>query len=109
MFSQARGNSALAPIKGWAGSYEHLSTARNSPRVAFVYSAQQKPEEVYLVDSADKLESARQITNFNQLMTQRDLPEGRPYRWKTPDGTDVEGWLIYPPGKVERRTCACSL
>jgi len=100
MFSQARGNSALAPIKGWAGSYEHLSTARNSPRVAFVYSAQQKPEEVYLVDSADKLESARQITNFNQLMTQRDLPEGRPYRWKTPDGADVEGWLIYPPGKV---------
>src|SRR3954470_11107308 len=100
LFTQPRLSAALAPVKGWPGSYEHLSAARNSTRVAFVHSAQQKPEEVYLVDSPDKLESARPITSFNQLMTQRDLPEGKPYRWKAPDGTEVEGWLIYPPGKV---------
>jgi len=100
MFSQSRANAALMPDKGWACSYEHLSAARNSPRLAFAYSAQQKPTEVYVVDSPDKLESARPITSFNQLMTQRDLPEGRPYRWKSPDGTEVEGWLIYPPGKL---------
>jgi dipeptidyl aminopeptidase/acylaminoacyl peptidase len=99
-FSQARANAPLAPIKGMAGSYEHLSAALNSPRVAFVYSAQQKPSEVYIADSPDKVESARPITNFNQLMTQRDLPEGKPYRWKAPDGVEIEGWLIYPPGKV---------
>jgi dipeptidyl aminopeptidase/acylaminoacyl peptidase len=99
-FSQARANTALVPIKGLAGSYEHLSAARNNPRVAFVYSAQQKPSEVYLADLPEKMESARPITSFNQLMTQRDLPEGKPYRWKSPDGTEVEGWLLYPPGKM---------
>jgi len=99
-FSQVHVNSPLIPSKGWAGTYEHLSASRNSNRVAFVYSAQQKPSEVYIAEGPDRLDSAKPITNFNQLMTQRDLPEGKPYRWKAPDGTEVEGWLIYPPGKT---------
>lgn len=99
-FSQLHPTSPLVPNKGWAGSYEHLSAARTSNRVAFVYSAQQKPSEVYIAEAPDKLDSAKAITSFNQLMTQRDLPEGKPYRWKALDGTEVEGWLIYPPGKM---------
>jgi dipeptidyl aminopeptidase/acylaminoacyl peptidase len=30
---------------------------------------------------------------------QRDLPRGVPYKWKADDGSEVEGMLIYPPGK----------
>src|SRR5207244_1258996 len=45
----------------------------------------------------------RPITAFNKLFAERDLPQGKPYKWKADDGTTVEGMLIYPPGKFETK------
>jgi len=93
--------SATGPFEkkaGWPGTYDSLAIADHSPRVAVVYSSLQRPTEVYLADSADKLADARQITAFNKLFTERALPEGKPYRWTADDGSPVEGMLIYPPG-----------
>jgi dipeptidyl aminopeptidase/acylaminoacyl peptidase len=73
----------------------------HSSRVVFVYSSLGKPEEVYLAESAAQLDQARSITSFNKLFAERDLPQGKPYKWKADDGTIVEGMLIYPPGKFE--------
>ncbi len=87
----------------WAGTYEMLSAARESPRVAFVYSSLQRPREVYVAESPERLQQAKPITAFNQLFTQRELPQGKPYRWTADDGTPVEGMLIYPPGKFEAK------
>src|SRR5260370_16541621 len=78
-----------------------MSASAHSPRVAFLYSSLGKPIEVYLAESATKLEQARPVTSFNKLLSERDLPQGKPYRWKADDGTTVEGMLIYPPGKFE--------
>jgi acylaminoacyl-peptidase len=89
----------LAPVPSWPGTYERLSAATQSSRVAFVYSTLQKPAEVYLAESSEKLDQARPITSFNRLFTERALPQGKPYRWTSFDGTTVEGMLIYPPGK----------
>jgi dipeptidyl aminopeptidase/acylaminoacyl peptidase len=88
---------------GWPGSYGRLSAAENSQRVAFVYSATTRPTEVYVADSLDKLKEAKPITSFNKLFMERELPQGKPYRWKAPDGTTVEGMLIYPAGKFEAK------
>jgi dipeptidyl aminopeptidase/acylaminoacyl peptidase len=88
---------------GWPGTYDHIEGASGSPRIALVYSAFQKPTEIYLADSIDKLQDARPITSFNKLFTERDLPQGKPYQWKADDGTTVEGMLIYPPGKFEAK------
>jgi len=71
--------------------------------VAFVHSDLGKPAEVYWADGAGKLRAARPLTAFNRLFTERDLPQGKPYRWKAEDGTTVEGMLIYPPGKFEAK------
>lgn len=84
---------------GDAGTYETLSTGAQSSRVAFVYSSQQTPAEVYLAESPDKMNGARRITAFNEQFTHYALPQGKPFRWKADDGTTVEGMLIYPPGK----------
>jgi dipeptidyl aminopeptidase/acylaminoacyl peptidase len=84
---------------GKPGSYSMLSAAAHSSKVAFVYSAQQSPPEVYVADSAKSLRDASPITHFNQLFAERELPKGRPYQWTADDGTKVEGWLLYPPGK----------
>ena len=103
MYSVAQPGQSLHKLNGWEGSYETLSTAANTSRIAFVYSSLQKPAEVYLADSPDKLEQARPITALNHLFAERDLPQGKPYRWKADDGTTVEGMLIYPPGKFESK------
>jgi acylaminoacyl-peptidase len=99
VYSQRTPAEDFAKATGWDGTYSQISAAKNSPRMALVYSALDKPAEVYLANSLAELKSAQPITSFNQLFTQRDLPKGTPYKWKSEDGTTVEGMLIYPPGK----------
>jgi len=80
-----------------------VAAAANSPRIAFAYSEVDKPIEVYITDSPEQLISARAITSFNKLFTERDLPRGKPFRWTSDDGTPVEGMLLYPPGKFDAK------
>jgi dipeptidyl aminopeptidase/acylaminoacyl peptidase len=89
----------LTPVTKLPGTFGDFSLARNSSRVAFVYSSLEHPAEVYLAESLAKTGEAHAITSFNKLFTERTLPKGMPYRWKADDGTEVEGMLIYPPGK----------
>jgi dipeptidyl aminopeptidase/acylaminoacyl peptidase len=103
VYTQAKPRDVFAKLPGTGGTYQTLSSAAHSPRIAFVYSTVDRPTEVYLADSAQKLETARAITSFNQLFTKRDLPKGKAYRWNADDGTAIEGMLIYPPGKFEAK------
>ena len=101
LYSQASPTATIQKKDGWPGTYDITASARHSGRVAFVYSATERPTEVYVVDGADKLTPARAVTSFNKLFTERDLPKAKPYRWTSNDGTQVEGMLMYPPGKFE--------
>jgi len=103
LYSQARPAAPIVKREGWAGTYEVPASAAHSPRVAFAYSAIERPTEVYLADGPDKLATAQPITSFNKLFTERDLPKAKPYRWTSYDGTPVEGMLMYPPGKFEAK------
>ena len=85
------------------GTYAEISTTPHSKKAAFVFSSLGKPQEIYLAESADKVDQAHQITSFNERIAQADLPQGKPYQWKSDDGTTVEGMLIYPPGKFEQK------
>jgi dipeptidyl aminopeptidase/acylaminoacyl peptidase len=102
-YSVAQPSQSLHKLGTWDGTYEILSPALHSTRIAFVYSSLQKPTEIYLAESLDKLDQARPITSFNKLFAERDLPQGKTFRWKADDGTQVEGILIYPPGKFEAK------
>ena len=103
MYSVTKPSDPLQPIGTWPGTFGDISAARHSPRVAFIYSSLSKPEEIYLAESPDKLDQARPITSFNRTLAEKDLPQGKPYRWKADDGTAIEGMLIYPPGKFEAK------
>ncbi|HVA71856.1 MAG TPA: prolyl oligopeptidase family serine peptidase [Candidatus Limnocylindrales bacterium] len=91
--------SSFVQRPGQAGTYEKLSAAAHSPRVAFVYSSQETPAEVYLAEGPDKMNEARRITSFNQQFTHYAMPRAKSFHWKADDGVTVEGMLIYPPGK----------
>jgi len=99
MYTATQPAQSLKKLNGWSGTYENISVSPRSPHVAFIYSSLQRPAEVYFAASTDQLAQARPITSFNKLFTERELPQGKPYRWKADDGTTVEGMLIYPPGK----------
>ncbi len=101
--SQANPKAPIVKREGWPGRYEIPAASLQSPRVAFVYSATERPTEVYIADEPGKLAQARPITSFNKLFTERDLPQAKPYRWTSDDGTPVEGMLMYPPGKFEAK------
>jgi len=103
MYSQAQPSASCSRQTGWSGTYERLASADHSLRIAFTYSSLEKPTEVYLAESVGHLQEAKPLTAFNKLFTQRDLPQGKPYRWTADDGTTVEGMLIYPPGKFEAK------
>ena len=103
LYQQASPQDAFRKLEGWPGTYGHAITATTSPRIAFTYSEVDKPTEVYIADSADGLNTARPITSFNKLFTERELPKGKPFQWTSDDGTKVEGMLLYPPGKFEAK------
>ncbi len=103
MYAADKPEQSFRKISSWPGSYAAISAATHSSRVAFLYSSLQKPEEVYLADSAERLDQARPITSFNYQLAESQLPQGKTYRWKADDGTSVEGMLIYPPGKFEAK------
>jgi dipeptidyl aminopeptidase/acylaminoacyl peptidase len=103
--TQANPKAAIVKREGWAGTYEIPDAAppSQSSRIAFAYSATERPTEVYIADGPGKLAQARPITSFNKLFTERGLPQAKPYRWTSDDGTPVEGMLMYPPGKFEAK------
>ena len=103
MYSVSKPSESFHELTGWKGTYSGVSTAVHSPKIAFVYSSLNKPDEVYLADASNGIDHARAITSFNYTLAAADLPQGKPYQWKADDGTTVEGMLIYPPGKFEAK------
>lgn len=103
MYDAAKPSDKLRRITNTRGTYGQFSTMPHSSKVAFVYSSLGKPEEIYLADSAEKIDQAQPITSFNKKLAEADLPQGKPYQWKADDGTTIEGMLIYPPGKFEQK------
>ena len=103
MYAQSQPSASFSPQTGWPGTYERLASAAHSSRIVFTYSSLEKPTEVYLAEGVEQLRQAKPLTAFNKLFTERDLPQGKPYRWTADDGTTVEGMLIYPPGKFEAK------
>jgi dipeptidyl aminopeptidase/acylaminoacyl peptidase len=103
LYQQSASMDVFRKLGGWPGTYARVSAARNAPRLAFTYSEVDKPTEVYVADSTAQLSGAKAITSFNRLFTERDLPKGKSFRWTSGDGTPVEGYLLYPPGKFEAK------
>jgi dipeptidyl aminopeptidase/acylaminoacyl peptidase len=103
LYSQANLKAPVVKREDWAGTYEKPASSHESRRVAFAFSTTERPTEIYLAEDSNKLGAARPITSFNKLLTTRDLPKAKPYRWTSGDGTPVEGMLMYPPGKFEEK------
>ncbi|CAF4934948.1 unnamed protein product, partial [Rotaria sp. Silwood1] len=106
VYTQQSPTSPLIKQTGWNGTYEKLVTTYvgNLSRIAFIHSSLDTPQEVYFVNSIDRLKTAQIVTKENEIFTQRNLPKGKSYRWlNKEDGTEIEGLLLYPPDKFEQK------
>ncbi len=85
------------------GTYAHLGTTPKASAILFTRSTITGPTQVFLAADASSIAQARPLTAFNPLFAQRAQVSFRPYRWKSTDGTPVEGVLIFPPGKQDAK------
>jgi dipeptidyl aminopeptidase/acylaminoacyl peptidase len=89
------------------GTYAQINSSLHNPSLLFTHSSITEPTQVYVAASVAELNGAKPVTALNPVFGERARVEWRPYRWKSSDGIDVEGVLIYPPGKKELNTSAC--
>jgi dipeptidyl aminopeptidase/acylaminoacyl peptidase len=82
------------------GNYSHLEASRRGAAVLFTHSGITEPTQVYVATGPTSLNDAKAVTALNPVFGERAQVTWQPYRWKSTDGTAVEGVLIYPPGKM---------
>jgi dipeptidyl aminopeptidase/acylaminoacyl peptidase len=90
-------------LPGPAGSYTGLSTPQKADVLLVRHSAIKTPERVYLAGDLLHPDRLNPITAFNPIFAQRAEPEWQTYAWKADDGREVEGVLLFPPGKKNAR------
>ncbi|MDQ2843963.1 MAG: prolyl oligopeptidase family serine peptidase [Acidobacteriota bacterium] len=83
------------------GSDGALDAARQSGELLFTHSTITDPKQVFVAGSLSTANDAKPVTTFNPIFRERAQVTWKPYRWKSKDGTNVEGVLIYPPGKMD--------
>jgi dipeptidyl aminopeptidase/acylaminoacyl peptidase len=96
---RVEGEKAEVIVSG-PGNDAHLDAARQGTEVLFAHSTITDPAQMYVANGVATMNDAKAVTAFNPVFAQRAKVEWKPYRWKSGDGTDVEGVLIYPPGKA---------
>ena len=81
------------------GSYGRLDSSLRGGAVLFTHSTINAPTQVYIARAVSGINEAKPVTALNPVFGERAQVTWQPYRWKSADGTAVEGVLIFPPGK----------
>jgi len=90
----------VAVVANAPGNNNFLDAAQHSSELLFTHSTLSDPTQVYVADSLPSVNDAKAVTAFNPIFRERAQVAWKPYLWKSNDGTEVEGVLIYPPGKL---------
>jgi dipeptidyl aminopeptidase/acylaminoacyl peptidase len=93
----------LAPVALRHGITWGYTEAARGGRIAFLHSDVDLPPEVWVADSFEGLAQARPVTRFNAPFARGAFPRTTDWRFKGPDGREIEALLTYPPGQ-ERAT-----
>jgi dipeptidyl aminopeptidase/acylaminoacyl peptidase len=81
------------------GDESNFSFSADGRQMAFVRQSMADPPEIYF--SREATMPAQKITSLNGNIGAFQLPEYESIQWKAPDGIQVQGWLVKPPGFKE--------
>jgi dipeptidyl aminopeptidase/acylaminoacyl peptidase len=84
----------LSKVTGVMGS---ATLSRDNSVVAFARSDVQHPDDICVAKLPDMRDGIR-LTNHNPQVDELSLGTGEVVRWKSKDGMEVEGVVIYPVG-----------
>jgi dipeptidyl aminopeptidase/acylaminoacyl peptidase len=87
----------LRQVLGQGGAVGSFTFDLAQERLAYHYGRMDDPGQVYLWDARKGVSPA--LTRFNQdWLPQIDLGEMETHWIKGPDGDDLQGWILKPPG-----------
>lgn len=90
---------AVIEGEGVVGSF---SFDREQTRMAYFFATMTDPNQIMLRDMASG--KTRQLTSFNKaLFDHIDLGQMKEIWYKGPDGNDLQGWILTPPGFNPRK------
>jgi dipeptidyl aminopeptidase/acylaminoacyl peptidase len=93
LFHLAGGASTAVPL-GDVQPASDLSIARDGT-IAFAAARQDRPRDVYVL--RPHASAPQQLTNENPWLAHYTIPKSATINWKTSDGMNADGVLIYPP------------
>ena len=93
----------VTKLPGMPGTYAALSVPKSGRSLLVRHSSINHPSQIYLAADALHPDQLTALTAFNPVFAERAQPDWQPYTWKAPDGTAVEGLLIFPPGKKDAK------
>ena len=97
LMSVGRLGGDLQTVIGEGGVVGGFDFDRNQAKLAYFYGCMQDPGQVYLRQTATG--EARCLTQVNQaLLRELDLGEFEEVWIKGPQGNDLQGWILKPPG-----------
>ena len=75
-------------LSGTPGTYENIVAATRGGAILLTHSRIAEPTELYLAEDASHLASAKPLTSFNALYTQRATIDWKPFKWTADDGAN---------------------
>jgi dipeptidyl aminopeptidase/acylaminoacyl peptidase len=97
LFSVPAAGGEVKKLSNTSGVMGQATFSRDGSVIAFTRSDIQHPDDVY-VSKALPISEPAKLTDHNPQVEQLSLGESEVVRWKSKDGTEVEGVVIYPVG-----------
>lgn len=86
----------LQSVIGEGGVVNGCSLSQSQPQMAYSYGKMDDPNQVYVMDL--KTGQPTCLTQLNRWLQDVDLGKIKEVWFKGPDGNDLQGWVLTPPG-----------
>ena len=97
LYAVSRDGENLQTVVGEGGVVGSFSFDRNQDCLAYFYGTMDDPGQIVVKEMGSG--SVKQLTHVNQdLLDSIDLGEIEEVWFKGPDGDDLQGWILKPPG-----------
>jgi dipeptidyl aminopeptidase/acylaminoacyl peptidase len=97
LFSVAASGGEPRQVSNISGVISQATFSKDGSNAAFNRSDIQHPADVYVTRSLSTINPI-QLTNHNPQIAGFELGRGEVIRWKSKDGMEIEGLVIYPSG-----------
>ncbi len=79
-----------------------VTWSRDGRVMALVHESPEQAPEVALLETPSRGAEPRPLTRVNGWTREHDTVSKEPFRWKAPDGKEIEGLLVGPPAPSSR-------